>query len=95
MALLEICCYSVECAVTAQKQGADRIELCAAPKEGGLTPSYGVLKSARQAVTIPFTRLFVRAAVIFVTRRVSSVPCLKISPSFVTWGSRAGYRPAG
>lgn len=53
MALLEICCYSVECAVTAQRQGADRIELCAAPKEGGLTPSSGVLKSAREAVTIP------------------------------------------
>ncbi|MGY5368223.1 copper homeostasis protein CutC [Enterobacter oligotrophicus] len=53
MALLEICCYSVECAETAQQQGADRIELCAAPKEGGLTPSYGVLKSARQVVTIP------------------------------------------
>jgi len=53
MALLEICCYSVECAVTAQKHGADRIELCAAPKEGGLTPSYGVLKSARREVTIP------------------------------------------
>ncbi len=42
MALLEICCYSVECAVTAQEQGADRIELCAAPKEGGLTPLRGV-----------------------------------------------------
>ena len=34
MALLEICCYSVACAVTAQQMGADRIELCAAPKEG-------------------------------------------------------------
>lgn len=53
MAVLEICCYSMECAVTAQQQGADRIELCAAPKEGGLTPSYGVLKSVREAVTIP------------------------------------------
>ena len=53
MALLEICCYSVECAVTAQRKGADRIELCAAPKEGGLTPSYGVLTSARKAVTLP------------------------------------------
>ena len=53
MALLEICCYSMECALTAQQQGADRIELCAAPKEGGLIPSYGVLKSVRQAVSIP------------------------------------------
>lgn len=53
MALLEICCYSTECAVIAQQNGADRIELCAAPLEGGLTPSYGVLKSTRQRVTIP------------------------------------------
>ena len=53
MALLEICCYSMECALTAQQNGADRVELCAAPKEGGLTPSLGVLKSVRQRVTIP------------------------------------------
>ena len=53
MALLEICCYSMECALTAQKNGADRIELCAAPKEGGLTPSLGVLRSVRQHIDIP------------------------------------------
>lgn len=53
MALLEICCYSLECALAAQRFGADRIELCAAPLEGGLTPSYGVLKSVRQQVTLP------------------------------------------
>ncbi|WP_414164070.1 copper homeostasis protein CutC [Superficieibacter sp. BNK-5] len=53
MALLEICCYSLECALAAQQHGADRIELCAAPLEGGLTPSYGVLKSVRQQVSIP------------------------------------------
>jgi copper homeostasis protein len=53
MALLEVCCYSMECAREAQKRGADRIELCAAPLEGGLTPSVGVLKSVRQQVTVP------------------------------------------
>ena len=53
MTLLEICCYSAACALTAQHHGADRIELCAAPKEGGLTPSLGVLKRVRQTVTIP------------------------------------------
>jgi copper homeostasis protein len=53
MALLEICCYSMECALTAQKNGADRIELCSAPKEGGLTPSLGVLRTVRQHIDIP------------------------------------------
>lgn len=53
MALLEVCCYSMECALEAQRRGADRIELCAGPREGGLTPSSGVLKSVRETVTIP------------------------------------------
>ncbi|SAX26892.1 cytoplasmic copper homeostasis protein cutC [Klebsiella pneumoniae] len=38
MAVLEVCCYSVACAREAERYGADRIELCAAPQEGGLTP---------------------------------------------------------
>ncbi|WLI76076.1 copper homeostasis protein CutC [Kosakonia sp. H02] len=53
MTLLEICCYSVDDARIAQQHGADRIEFCAAPKEGGLTPSAGALKAIRQTVTIP------------------------------------------
>src|SRR5471032_2919644 len=53
MPKLEVCCYSVECAMTAQQAGADRIELCSAPKEGGLTPGYGTLKLAREKVTLP------------------------------------------
>ncbi|VUS66314.1 copper homeostasis protein CutC [Klebsiella spallanzanii] len=53
MTILEVCCYSMECALEAQRSGADRIELCAAPQEGGLTPSLGVLKSVRETVTIP------------------------------------------
>lgn len=51
--LLEICCYSLECGLEAEQSGADRIELCSAPKEGGLTPSFGVLKQVRSQVKIP------------------------------------------
>ena len=53
MALLEICCYGLDCALTAQRAGADRIELCSAPKEGGLTPSAGVLRQVKQQISIP------------------------------------------
>lgn len=53
MVKLEICCYGVECALTAERAGADRIELCAGQQEGGLTPSYGTLALVRERVTIP------------------------------------------
>ncbi|RPE03069.1 copper homeostasis protein CutC [Candidatus Pantoea deserta] len=53
MTLLEICCYGVDCAMTAQQAGADRVELCAAPREGGLTPSIGSLEAARREISIP------------------------------------------
>lgn len=53
VALLEICCYGLDCALTAERAGADRIELCSAPKEGGLTPSAGVLRQVKQQVSIP------------------------------------------
>lgn len=53
MSLLEICCYGVDCAMTAQQAGADRVELCAAPREGGLTPSVGSLEAARREIAIP------------------------------------------
>lgn len=53
MPILEICCYGVDCALTAQQAGADRIELCTAPREGGLTPSAGTLELARREITIP------------------------------------------
>ncbi|QKJ87504.1 Copper homeostasis protein CutC [Paramixta manurensis] len=53
MTKLEVSCYGVDCAVTAQQAGADRVELCSAPSEGGLTPSAGTLKAALERVSIP------------------------------------------
>ena len=40
--ILEVAVFSIEAALTALKAGADRIEFCENPSEGGTTPSYEV-----------------------------------------------------
>ncbi len=42
---LEIAVFSVEAALAAIKAGADRIEFCENPQEGGTTPSFGSLSA--------------------------------------------------
>ena len=49
---LEICVDNVESAIEAQKAGADRIELCNNLIEGGTTPGYGAIFSARSNLNI-------------------------------------------
>lgn len=51
--LIEICVDSIESAFTAQKGGADRIELCSALNAGGLTPSKGMIEYAVSHLKIP------------------------------------------
>ncbi|PLK46304.1 copper homeostasis protein CutC [Emticicia sp. TH156] len=50
--MLEICCFSLESCLTAQKAGAYRVELCGGMFEGGTTPSAGLIKLARQHLSI-------------------------------------------
>lgn len=49
---LEICVDSVESALIAQSAGADRVELCDNLIEGGTTPGYGSISSARRNLDI-------------------------------------------
>lgn len=51
--IVEVCANSLASAITAEKAGADRIELCTALGVGGLTPSFGLLEAVKKQVSIP------------------------------------------
>ena len=50
---LEICCYTIESSIIAERHDAHRIELCDNYSEGGTTPSYAVIKKTIENVSIP------------------------------------------
>lgn len=50
--LVEVCAYSFESCVAAEKAQANRIELCSSMFEGGTTPSAGLVKMVTQKVSI-------------------------------------------
>jgi copper homeostasis protein len=49
---VEVVTYTLDGALRAQEGGADRIELCDGPGDGGTTPSYGMIESVRQHVSM-------------------------------------------
>jgi copper homeostasis protein len=49
---VEIVVYNIESALKAQQGGADRVELCDNPAEGGTTPGYGTIQQVRQHLNI-------------------------------------------
>ncbi|SES90932.1 copper homeostasis protein CutC [Paenibacillus sp. NFR01] len=57
--LLEVIATTVQDAIVAEHYGADRIELITGIREGGLTPSLGLIEEVRAAVGIP-VRVMIR-----------------------------------
>lgn len=51
--LIEVIGLSLDDVIQASEGGADRIELCESIVEDGLTPSYGLIKTAVEVATIP------------------------------------------
>lgn len=49
---LEVIGFDLASCLVAERNGADRIELCANPHEGGTTPSYGMIDVARKNTAI-------------------------------------------
>ena len=49
---LEVIAFSIASCIVAERAGADRIELCDNPGEGGTTPSFGMIKTARSKTSI-------------------------------------------
>ena len=49
---LEVIGFDLASCLIAETHGANRIELCANPHEGGTTPSYGMIRVARQNTSI-------------------------------------------
>lgn len=52
--MLEICVDHIESVEAACDGGADRIELCSALSDGGLTPTVGFLQVIKKRVDIAF-----------------------------------------
>lgn len=55
--LVEVCVDSVHGASAAERAGADRLELCCALAEGGLTPTTGLLQQVKRHTRLPIVAM--------------------------------------
>jgi copper homeostasis protein len=58
--IIEVCANSAQSCVEAEAGGAKRVELCAAIPEGGTTPSYGEIKTARALTSVIDINVIIR-----------------------------------
>lgn len=49
---VEVVVYNIASAMKAEEGGADRVELCDSPGDGGTTPSYGTIELVRRHVSL-------------------------------------------
>ena len=50
--VLEVCAFTIQTCLIAERVGAARVELCDNPIEGGTTPSYGAIRRVRERISI-------------------------------------------
>ncbi len=76
----EACIESLEGALLAERYGADRVELCSALNEGGLTPSNGLLKQIKENSNLPvFAMIRPIAGGFIYTDEVVDLMCMEIA----------------
>lgn len=51
--ILEICCPTIEAAIIAEQNGADRVEFCTDLTVGGITPSFNEIEKLKSLLKIP------------------------------------------
>ena len=93
MIKIEVVAYNIENALDAANNGADRIELCASPDEGGTTPSYGTISKAKEILEIPIHVMirprggdFVYTEAEFETMKIDIEICKRLNVDGIVFG---------
>jgi copper homeostasis protein len=93
MIKIEVVAYNLEGAVSAADAGADRIELCASPDEGGVTPSFGTIAAAKEILLIPIHIMirprggdFVYSDAEFESMKIDIEICKKLNVNGIVFG---------
>ena len=92
--LIEVCVEGIDGLIAAQTGGADRVELCAALVEGGITPSFGTVREALAAASIPFHVIVRPRGGDFLYSKPSIARCCWMSRRCATWESPASSSAA-